>query len=137
MAKQPAEQIAEAASEALTKGGEAAEKIMKGNADALSESGSASRAAGDLHKLGIIDPTKVVRTALQDQASVDSPDHHRSWSPKSPRRRKLRPCRRNPTANRVGDQQAPTRAVARAGGHRSKRCVGVNADSLNMDCSRA
>ncbi len=45
MAKQPAEQIAEAASEAPTNGGEAAEKIMKGNADALTESGNASRAA--------------------------------------------------------------------------------------------
>jgi phasin family protein len=45
MAKRPAEQIAEAASEALTKGGEAAEKIVKGNAEALTESGNASRAA--------------------------------------------------------------------------------------------
>ena len=45
MAKQPAEQIAEAASEALTKGGEAAEKIMKGNAEALADTGNASRAA--------------------------------------------------------------------------------------------
>jgi phasin family protein len=41
MAKKPAEQIAEA----LTKSGEAAEKIVKGNADALTESGNASRAA--------------------------------------------------------------------------------------------
>ena len=45
MAKQPVEQIAEAASEALTKSGEAAEKIVKGNAEALTESGNASRAA--------------------------------------------------------------------------------------------
>jgi phasin family protein len=45
MAKQPAEQIVEAASEALTKGGEAAEKIMKGNAEALADTGNASRAA--------------------------------------------------------------------------------------------
>ena len=45
MAKQPAEQIAEAASKALTKSGEAAEKIVKGNAEALTESGNASRAA--------------------------------------------------------------------------------------------
>jgi phasin family protein len=45
MAKQPAEQIAQAASEAPTNSGEAAEKIVKGNADALTESGNASRAA--------------------------------------------------------------------------------------------
>jgi phasin family protein len=45
MAKQPAEQIAEATSEALTKGSEVAEKIVKGNAEALTESGNASRAA--------------------------------------------------------------------------------------------
>src|SRR5271157_1226359 len=45
MAKQPAEQIAEAATEALTKSGDAAEKIVKGNAEALTESGNASRAA--------------------------------------------------------------------------------------------
>ena len=45
MAKQPAEQIAEATTEALTKSGEAAEKIVKGNAEALTESRNASRAA--------------------------------------------------------------------------------------------
>ena len=45
MAKQPAEQIAEAASEALTKSGEAAEMIVKSNAEAMTESGNASRAA--------------------------------------------------------------------------------------------
>ena len=33
---------------------------------------------GDLVKLGIIDPTKVVRTALQDAASIAGLiDHHR------------------------------------------------------------
>ena len=45
MAKKPAEQVAETASEAVTKSGEAAEKIVKGNAEALTESGNASRAA--------------------------------------------------------------------------------------------
>ena len=45
MAKKPADQIAEAASDALTKSGEAAEKIMKGNAEALADSGNSSRAA--------------------------------------------------------------------------------------------
>jgi len=45
MAKQPAEQIAEAASEALTQSGEAAEKIVKGNAETMTQSGNASRAA--------------------------------------------------------------------------------------------
>src|SRR5271157_3698861 len=45
MAKQPAEQIAEAATQALTKTGDAAEKIVKGNAETMTESGNASRAA--------------------------------------------------------------------------------------------
>ena len=45
MVKKPAEQSAEAASKAVTKSGEAAEKIGKGNAEALTESGNASRAA--------------------------------------------------------------------------------------------
>jgi phasin family protein len=43
MAKQPGKQIAEATAEPLTKGGEAAEKIVKGNAEPLSS--NASRAA--------------------------------------------------------------------------------------------
>jgi phasin family protein len=45
VAKKPIEQIAEASAEALTKSGQAAEKIMKGSADALTESRNASRAA--------------------------------------------------------------------------------------------
>src|SRR6476646_10572986 len=45
MAKQPGKQVAEATAEPLTKGGEAAEKIVKGNAEALTVSGNASRAA--------------------------------------------------------------------------------------------
>jgi phasin family protein len=45
MAKQPAEQIAQATTEALTKRTEAAEKIAKGNTEALTESGNASRTA--------------------------------------------------------------------------------------------
>ena len=45
MAKRPGKQIAEAPAEPLTKGGEAAEKIVKGNAEALTVSGNASRAA--------------------------------------------------------------------------------------------
>ena len=45
MAKQPSEQITEASVEALTKSGQAAEKVMKDSADALSESVTASRAA--------------------------------------------------------------------------------------------
>ena len=45
MAKRPGKQIAEATAEPPTKGGEAAEKIMKGNAEALTVSGNASRAA--------------------------------------------------------------------------------------------
>jgi phasin family protein len=45
MAKKPSEQVAEASTKALSKSGEAAEKIVKGNAEALTESGNASRAA--------------------------------------------------------------------------------------------
>ena len=45
MAKRPGKQIAEATAEPPTKGGEAAEKIVKGNAEALTMSGNASRAA--------------------------------------------------------------------------------------------
>ena len=45
MAKHPAKHIAEDTTERLSKSGEAAEKIMKGNADALSERGNAARAA--------------------------------------------------------------------------------------------
>ena len=41
MAKRPGKQIAEATAEPLTKGGEAAEKIVKGNAEALTVSGNA------------------------------------------------------------------------------------------------
>ena len=45
MAKKPIEQIAEASAEALTKSGEAAEKMIQGGAEALTESRNASRAA--------------------------------------------------------------------------------------------
>jgi hypothetical protein len=46
MAKQPGKQIAEVTAEPTPKGGEAAEKIVRGNAaEALTVSGSASRAA--------------------------------------------------------------------------------------------
>jgi phasin family protein len=77
MAKQPAEQIAEAASEALTKGGEAAEKIMKGNAEALADTGNASRAAvqeltkayQDLAAKNV----KNLTAAMQALAAVKSP----------------------------------------------------------------
>jgi phasin family protein len=77
MAKQPAEQIAEAASEALTKRGEAAEKIMKGNAEALADTGNASRAAvqeltkayQDLAAKNV----KNLTAAMQALAAVKSP----------------------------------------------------------------
>jgi phasin family protein len=45
MGKKPRGRIAEATAEPLTKGGEAAEKIVKSNVDALTASGNASRAA--------------------------------------------------------------------------------------------
>ncbi len=45
MAKQPIEQVAEASADAVTKSGEAVGNLMKGNAEALTEGGNASRAA--------------------------------------------------------------------------------------------
>ena len=45
MAKQTGEQIIQENTEALARNGEAAKEIMKGNADALIDSGNASRAA--------------------------------------------------------------------------------------------
>ena len=42
MAKGPGKQIAEATADPLTKGGEAAEKIVKGHAEAQTVSGDAS-----------------------------------------------------------------------------------------------
>ena len=45
MTKRPGKPIAEATAEPLTKGGEAAEKIGKANAETLTVSGNASRAA--------------------------------------------------------------------------------------------
>jgi len=39
---------------------------------------------GDLVKLGIIDPTKVVRTALQDAASIAGCRHHRGDDHRGP-----------------------------------------------------
>ena len=70
MAKQPAEQIAEAS-------GEAAEKIVKGNAEALTESGNASRAAiQELTKAYQELATKNAKNltdAMQALAAVKSP----------------------------------------------------------------
>ncbi len=69
MAKQPSEQIAEASAEA--------EKIMKGNADALTESGNASRAAvQELTKAYQELATKNAKNltdAMQALAAVKSP----------------------------------------------------------------
>ena len=65
---------------------------------------------GDMFKLGIIDPTKVVRTALQDAASspaCSSPP--RRWWPRSRRRRRRRPCRR---AEWIIDRKAGAREGA-------------------------
>jgi phasin family protein len=45
MAKQPGEKIVEASSEALMKSGQAAGNLAKGGAEALTESGNASKAA--------------------------------------------------------------------------------------------
>ena len=77
MAKQPAEQIAEAASEALTKSGETAEKIIKGNAEALADSGNASRAAAQeltrAYQELAAKNAKNLTAAMQALAAVKSP----------------------------------------------------------------
>ena len=60
MAKRPGMQIAEATAEPPTKGGEAAEKIVKGNAEALTVSGNASSrcSRADQGVSGIGDPRR-------------------------------------------------------------------------------
>ncbi|MDQ0317454.1 chaperonin GroEL [Amorphus orientalis] len=64
----PARQIAQNAGE---DGSVIVGKILE-NADAAFGWNAQSGEYGDLYKMGIIDPTKVVRTALQDAASVAS-----------------------------------------------------------------
>ena len=70
-------QIAEASGEALPKSGEAAEKIVKGNAEALTESGNASRVAiQELTKAYQELATKNAKNltaAMQAMAAVKSP----------------------------------------------------------------
>jgi phasin family protein len=78
MAKQTGEQIVEdRTTEALARSGEAANEIMKGNADALTESGNASRAAvQELTKAYQELTTKNARNvtaAMQALAAVKSP----------------------------------------------------------------
>jgi len=77
MAKHPSEQIAKAGAEALAGSGQAAEKIMKGSADAMGEFGSASRAAiQELTKAYQELATKNAKNltdAMQALAAVKSP----------------------------------------------------------------
>ena len=78
MAKQTGEQIVQdSTTEALARSGEAANEMMKGNADALTESGNASRAAvQQLTKAYQELTTKNVRNvsaAMQALAGVKSP----------------------------------------------------------------
>ena len=78
MAKQIGEQVVQdSTSEALARSGEAANEIMKGNADALTESGNASRAAvQELTKAYQELTTKNARNvtaAMQALAAVKSP----------------------------------------------------------------
>jgi phasin family protein len=54
MAKRPGKQIAEATAEPLTKGGEAAEKIVKGNAEALTVSGNAKNLTAAMQALAAV-----------------------------------------------------------------------------------
>ncbi len=79
MAKQTGEQIVQdRTTEALARSGEAANEIMKGNADALTESGNASRAAvQELTKAYQELTTKNARNvtaAMQALAASEKPD---------------------------------------------------------------
>jgi hypothetical protein len=81
VAKQTGEQIIQdSTTEALARSGEAANEIMKGNADALTESGNASRAAvQELTKAYQEMATKNVRNltaAMQALARVESPTEY-------------------------------------------------------------
>ena len=81
MAKQTGEQIVQdGTTEALARSGEAANEIMKGNADALIESGNTSRAAvQELTKAYQEMATKNVRNltaAMQALARVKSPTEY-------------------------------------------------------------
>jgi phasin family protein len=81
MAKQTGEQIVQdSTTEALARSGEAANEIIKGNADALSESGNTSRAAvQELTKAYQEMATKNVRNltaAMQALARVKSPTEY-------------------------------------------------------------
>jgi phasin family protein len=77
MAKQPIEQVAQASADAVTKSGEAAGNIMKGNAEALTEGGNASRAAVQeltrAYQELASKNAKNLTAAMQALASVKSP----------------------------------------------------------------
>ena len=77
MAKQTGKQIVQDSTEALARSGEAAKTIMKGNADAPTESGNASRAAvQELTKAYQELATRNARNltaAMQALAAVKSP----------------------------------------------------------------
>ena len=77
MPKQPAEKTAEATTDALTRSGEAVEKIVKGDADALTESGNASRAAVQeltrAYQQLAAKNAKNLTAAMQSLATVKSP----------------------------------------------------------------
>jgi phasin family protein len=77
MAKQPIEQVAEASADAVTKSGEAVGNIMKGNAEALTEGGNASRAAVQeltrAYQELASKNAKNLTAAMQALASVKSP----------------------------------------------------------------
>ena len=77
MAKRPGKQIAEATAEPPTKGGEAAEKIVKPSAEALTVSGNASRAAVQelirAYRELATKNAKNLTAAMQALAAVKSP----------------------------------------------------------------
>jgi hypothetical protein len=81
MAKRPGKRIAEATAEPPTKGAEAAEKIVKGNAEALTVGGNASSAAVQeltrAYQELATKNAKNLTAAMQALAAVKSPAVHR------------------------------------------------------------
>jgi phasin family protein len=77
MAKQTGEQLVQESTEALARSGEAANEMMKGNADALTQSGNASRAAFQelikAYQELLTKNAKNLTAAMQAMAAAKSP----------------------------------------------------------------
>ena len=90
---------------------------------------------GDLMKLGIIDPTKVVRTALQDAASVAGLIVTTERRSPSFRRRKLR-CSRRAQGWITEAPHLPRRVPRRARRWSIVQSLGIVVQRRRLDCRR-